>query len=152
MIFFFVNQQAPFTSDQMDTDVAASDGEVQEHNNATSPQQTTSQQTALQQRATQKSKQMRHRRALKTDHELCVEFYDNTCGCSKADGKPCSTLFHLDHYEELRAQSYIMKHDELDLALMGSLMTTMHNQEDTVIHSRHKSVKRQRVTLSRVYY
>ena len=88
----------------MDTDVAASDGEVQEHNNATSPQQ----------RATQKSKQMRHKRALKTDHELCVEFYENTCGCSKADGKPCSMLFHLDHYEELRAQSYIMTHDELD--------------------------------------
>ena len=64
---------------------------------------------------------------------LCVEFYENACRCSKADGNLCSMLFHLDHYEELRAQSYIMTHDELDLALMGSLRATMHNQETPLL-------------------
>ena len=64
---------------------------------------------------------------------LYVEFYENACGCSKADGKPCSMLFHLDHYEELRTQSYIMTHDELDHALMGSLRATMHNQETLLL-------------------
>lgn len=144
LYYYSGDQQAPLASDEMETGVPG-DEEVQEQNNAPSPQHTTTQQTT-QERATQKSKQTRRRRALKTDHELCVEFYEKTCGCLKADGKPCSTLFHLEHYEELRAQSFIMTHDELDLVLMGSLMTTVHNQEDTTARSRHKTVKRQRVT------
>ena len=82
----------------------------------------------------------------KTDHELCVEFCEQTCKCRKADGKPCSTLFSIDHYEEMRSQSYTLTHDELDLVLMGSLVSTLHNQEDTVARSRHKSVKRQKIT------
>jgi len=53
--------------------------------------------------------------------------------CLKANGKPCSTLF------QLHAQLYMMTNDELDMVLIGSLMTTVHNQEDTTVRSRHKS-------------
>ena len=55
MIFFFVNQQAPFTSDQMDTDVAASDGEVQEHNISIANNITAESNTEKQTNATQTS-------------------------------------------------------------------------------------------------
>ena len=95
----------------MDTDVP---GEEQQNNTSLhhTPSQQAMAQLTAQERATQKSKETRRRRATKTDHELCVEFYEKTCGCLKADSKPCSTLFYLDHYEELRAQSYIMTHDD----------------------------------------
>jgi len=93
---------------------------------------------------------------------LSVEFYEQTCKCLKADGKPCSTLFPLHHHEEMWPQSYIMTHNKLNLVFMGSLMTTMHNklnlvfmgslmttmhnQEDTVARSQHKSAKIQKIT------
>jgi len=35
-----------------------------------------------------------------TDDELCKQFYERTCGCKKADGKPCSSLFPLEHFVE----------------------------------------------------
>ena len=108
-----------------DVNRVANDRE-EEHNIATSPMQTTSQQQMYKERA-QKSKQTRQCNAKKSDHDLCVEFYEHTCKCLKADGRPCSTLFPLHHYEEIQAQSYIMTHDELDFVLMGSLMITMHN-------------------------
>ena len=46
---------------------------------------------------------------------LCTNFTETTCGCKKANGKPCSSLFPLDHYLDLRAQSSFLTHDELDL-------------------------------------
>jgi len=41
------------------------------------------------------------------------------CGCLKAD----ATHFHLEHFEELRAQWYMMTHDELNMVLIGSPVT-----------------------------
>ena len=47
----------------------------------------------------------------------CREFVRTTCGCSKANGKPCSTLFSEEHYIELRAQAAFLSHEQLDLVL-----------------------------------
>ena len=68
----------------MNAEVPASDGEAEHHSSTTSSvsQQTTAQQTIFKQRA-QKSKQTRQNRAQKTDHELCVEFCEQTCKCRR---------------------------------------------------------------------
>ena len=47
---------------------------------------------------------------VKTDYDLCVEFYERTCGCKKADGKPCSSLFPLEHFVDMRSQASLITH------------------------------------------
>jgi len=46
----------------------------------------------------------------------------------------------------MRAQASIMTRQELDLVLLGSFMTTMHDHEATVARGRHKPAKRQIVS------
>ena len=70
------------------------------------------------------------------DLPVCEKFVHDTCGCTKADGKPCSSLFSMEHYLELRAQASFLTHDELDLVLMGSIMSTI--LTDDVAWCRHK--------------
>ena len=77
------------------------------------------------------------------DVPVCEKFTEDTCGCTKADGKPCSTLFSLEHYIELRAQASFLTHDELDLVLMGSIMSTI--MTDDIAWRRHKPAKRSRI-------
>ena len=80
-----------------------------------------------------------------TELRLCTNFTETTCGCKKANGKPCSSLFPLDHYIDLRAQSSFLTHDELDLALLGCIMSTVITDE-YVRDGRHKPAKRRRIT------
>lgn len=74
---------------------------------------------------------------------VCEKFVRDTCGCLKADGKPCSSLFSMEHYFELRAQASFLTHDDLDLVLMGSIMSTI--LTDDVAWCRHKPAKRSRI-------
>ena len=82
---------------------------------------------------------------------LCKNFVETTCGCKKAKGKPCSSLFPLDHYIDLRAQSSFLIHNELDLTLLGSIMCTVIT-DDHVRDGRHKPVKRRRTSLSFMHH
>ena len=82
------------------------------------------------------------RTIMSPDAELCQKFLQDTCGCTKNDGKACSGLFSVDHYIELRAQASFLTHDELDLTLMGSIMSTL--LTDDVSWCRHKPAKRNR--------
>ena len=61
------------------------------------------------------------------DIRKCQEFVKNTCDCHLAHGRPCSDLFSLEHYIQLRAQSNFLTRDELDLTLIGSIMSTVIN-------------------------
>ena len=56
-----------------------------------------------------------------SNEELCTAFVQKTCGCGKANGKPCSTLFPVEHYIQHRAQASLLTRQELDLVLLGSL-------------------------------
>ena len=56
------------------------------------------------------------------------------------DGKP---LFKLKHYVNMRSQASLMTYQELDLVLLGALMTTLH---DHVACCRHKPAKRTKIT------
>ena len=46
----------------------------------------------------------------------------------------------------MRGQTSLMTHQELDLALLGSLMTTLHDHDADVIRGRHKPTKRARIS------
>ena len=77
----------------------------------------------------------------------CEQFIMKTCGCTKVDGKPCSDLFSAQHYTDLRAQATLLTHEQLDLVIMGSIMSTT-NASDDVIHGRHKPAKRQKTCIA----
>ena len=80
------------------------------------------------------------------EEDTCRKFKQQTCGCHKVPGKKhCSDLFPVEHYLELRAQSSLLTRDELDLALMGSIMCTV-IRDDCVRDGRHKPVKRRKLT------
>ena len=77
------------------------------------------------------------------DIPKCRKFVRNTCGCHLAHGKPCSDLFSLEHYIQLRAQSNFLTRDELDLTLIGSIMSTV-IQDEYIRDGRHKNPKRRK--------
>ena len=86
-----------------------------------------------------------------TEFKLCKEFVESTCGCKKFKGKPCSSLFPLDHYIALRAQISLLTHDELDLALLGCISCTIITDE-YIRDGRHKPAKRRGTSLLFVHH
>ena len=82
---------------------------------------------------------------IESDVELCAEFVRKTCGCAKADGKPCSTLFSVEHYIEHRSLASLLTRQELDLVLLGSIMTTVMDR-DSIVDGRHKPAKRKKIS------
>ena len=76
----------------------------------------------------------------------CSEFVRATCGCSKANGKPCSTLFSEEHYADLRAQAAFLTHEQLDLVILRSVMATIHT-DDSILRYRSKVTSNSLATL-----
>ena len=66
------------------------------------------------------------------DNDICRDFLRRTCGCKKADGEPCSSLFSVEHYITLRAQFALLSRTELDMVLPGSLMSTTLDDSHTI--------------------
>ena len=56
---------------------------------------------------------------------ISTQFYTKACGCDKAQGNPCSSLFTLDYIIEMHAQHSLLSHDELDVVLMGFISSAM---------------------------
>ena len=77
-----------------------------------------------------------------TDVTVCRQFMEQTCGCKKIKGGPCSSQFPLEYYIERRAQASLLTRGELDLVMLGSAMCT--TRMDDVAHGRHKTVSRKR--------
>ena len=48
----------------------------------------------------------------------CSNFTAKTCGCKMADEKPCSSLFGLEYYIDIRSQASLMTRQQLDLAVL----------------------------------
>ena len=74
---------------------------------------------------------------------MCKAFITKTCSCTLAKGSPCSTLFTLDFYASHRLQAADLTHNELDLVIMGSLMSVV-NMGNNIKDGKHKPVKRKR--------
>ena len=79
---------------------------------------------------------------------ICTHFYTKTCGCDKAQGNPCSTLFTLDYIIEMRAQCSLLSHDEFDLVFMGFISSAMLDSDDIRDGRHQNSAKRRRITMS----
>ena len=87
-----------------------------------------------------------HSSELTDDKKLCAEFVAHTCGCKKADGrKPCSSLFPVQHYVDVRGQAAFLTHNELDMVLLGSVMSTVLDSNHAVGDHSHKSTKWRRI-------
>ena len=83
---------------------------------------------------------------LSNDEDVCADFLRRTCGCKKASGNPCSSLFPLEHYVTLRAQSALLTRSELDMVLLGSIMSTTLDLTHAVKDGGHKDAKRRKVS------
>ena len=81
-----------------------------------------------------------------TELSKCSKFVADSCGCKWANGKPCSTLFTEEYYVTFRAQASFLTREQLDLVLLGSVMSTVSDGEVTA--GRHKPAKRQRTALT----
>lgn len=77
------------------------------------------------------------------DVEICKAFVNNTCGCTLVKGSPCSSIFPLEYYVSHRLQAADLTHNELDLVIMGSLMSVV-NKGNDIKDGKHKPVKRKR--------
>ena len=73
-----------------------------------------------------------------------TRFSEKGCGCKRAKGKPCSTLFSRAHYEDYRQQCLALTRDELDLVLLGQIMALLLNDTETGPRSSKKPSPRQR--------
>ena len=82
----------------------------------------------------------------------CREFVRTTCGCTRASGRPCSTLFTEDHYTNLRAQASFLTHEQLDLVILGSIMATVSRDEYRPTYTRHKPAKRQKMVTTYMHH
>ena len=80
------------------------------------------------------------------DEDTCSEFVSRTCGCKKANGGPCSSLFSVDHYVTLRAQAALLTRDKLDMVILGSIMSTTLDINHSIKNGRHKDAKRRKVS------
>ena len=69
----------------------------------------------------------------------------NTCGCKIANAKPCRGLFSVEQFIEFRAQSSFLTHEQLDLVLMGSVLSMVNASDKGV--GRHQA-KQQRITVT----
>ena len=49
-----------------------------------------------------------------------------------ANGNPCSGLFSVEQFIEFRAQSSFLTHKQLDLVLMGSVLSTVNAGDEGV--------------------
>ena len=65
-----------------------------------------------------------------------------------ADGKPCHSLFASEYYIDISAQASFLTRQQLDIVLLGSVMSTTAVDKD-VVCGRHKPTKT--ATVNRVH-
>ena len=85
---------------------------------------------------------------LTPDVNECEQFYQRTCGCNKDQGNPCSKLFPLQHYIEMRAHCSFLTKGELDLVLMGFISSASLDSEAVKDGRHHNTAKRKRLTMT----
>ena len=81
---------------------------------------------------------------LNGDEQKCKEFIERTCGCTINKGSPCSSLIPLDTYVCHRAEAAGLTRDQLDLVLIGAVMSVLNTNEKT-FDKNHRSKGRQRI-------
>ena len=67
-----------------------------------------------------------------------------TCGCRLNKGFPCSNLIPLEKYVCHRSEASALTRDQLDLLLMGAVMSVLNSHDESEDKS-HKSKSRERI-------
>ena len=67
-----------------------------------------------------------------------------TCGCCLNKGSPCSNLIPLEKYVCHRSETASLTRDQLDLVLIGAVMSVLNSKDESEDHS-HKSKSRERI-------
>ena len=93
------------------------------------------------------ARQKRWESKITSELESCNKFLLAACRCTLADGKPCSTLFSREYFVDTRAQSFLLSQEQLDMLLLGSVASTVCD-DDVGVRSGHRAAKRQRTTIS----
>ena len=81
---------------------------------------------------------------ISSEEQKCKEFIERTCGCSLNNGSPCSRLIPLEKYICHRSEAAALTRDQLDLVLIGAVMSVLSTNENNFDKS-HKSKSRQRI-------
>ena len=75
------------------------------------------------------------------------KFVETTCGCTLADGKPCSTLLPLQYYVDYRAQVFFLSREQLDMVLLGNVASNIREDDDVGTRNGHRPAKRIRTCM-----
>lgn len=78
------------------------------------------------------------------EEKKCQEFLERTCGCRLNNGSPCSNLIPLEKYVSHRYEAAALTRDQLDLVLIGAVMSLVNSNEKT-FNKNHKSKTRERI-------
>ena len=73
------------------------------------------------------------------------------CGCKRAGGKPCSTLFSVEHFLSIRLQCAELTREELDFVLLGQIMATLSDGPHTTAE-KHRHTATERKLTSMTFY
>ena len=85
------------------------------------------------------------------ESDLFKEFVSRGCSCDFEPRKtPCSILFPLEYYQSLRATFTEMSNDELDLLVMGQIMT--HCYQSNTLQGHHSISPEQRKEMYGRFY
>ena len=94
-----------------------------------------------------KEKQLKRMKQWETEQaaevEKCVKFTQEMCECTLAHGdKPCSTLLPLGYYMDYWAQVFFLSKEPLDMVLLESIASSIHEDDDVGTHSGRRAAKR----------
>ena len=84
---------------------------------------------------------------LVSEQSKCDKVLLATCECTLANGRPCSTLFSRQYLMDTRAQTFLLSREQLDMLLLGSVASTVCDDDDVGQRSGHWPAKRQRTTI-----
>ena len=81
---------------------------------------------------------------ISSEEQKCREFIQRTCSCRLNNRSPRSRLVPLQKYVCHRSEAAALTRDQLDLVLIGAVMSLVNTDDQAFDHS-HKSKTRQRI-------
>ncbi len=75
------------------------------------------------------------------EEKKVMKFIRNTCGCTRNNGGPCSTIFTTTHIKKMRMECIGLSRDNHDVALLGQIVACTNFSEGVVVESRHIAAK-----------
>ena len=65
------------------------------------------------------------------EEQVIAQFLVKGCGCHLLNGSPCSVQFDVEHRRKMRRDCQGLSHNELDMVLMGHVISQLHSGAHT---------------------